>query len=80
MLCRSNIHFSAQDSNFSFVKYGTRPFFVRPFFKAQTFFHDFFFVLVCLQDEVKQLSSWKFSNWNRFGNRFGNDVSRLKKQ
>ena len=33
---------------------------------------------MCFQDEVKQLSSWKFFDWNRFGNRFGNDVSRLK--
>ena len=49
------------------------------FFKAQIFFHDFFFVLVCFQDEVKQLSSWKFFGWNKFGNRFGNDVIELKK-
>ena len=41
-------------------------------------FHDFF-VLVCFQDEIKQLSSWMFSDWNRFGNRFGNDVFELKK-
>ena len=38
-----------------------------------------FFVLVCFQDEVKQLSSWKFFDWNKFGNRFGNDVFELKK-
>ena len=48
------------------------------FFKAQIFFHEFF-VLVSFQDEVKQLSSWKFFDWNSFGNRLGNDVSRLKK-
>ena len=35
---------------------------------------------MCFQDEIKQLSSWKFFYRNRFGNRFGNDVSRLKKQ
>ena len=58
--------------------YGARSFFARPFFKVQIFFHDIF-VLVCFQDEVKQLSSWKFFDWNRFGNRFVNDVSRLKK-
>ena len=44
------------------------------------FFFMIFFVLMCFQDEVKQLSSWKFFDWNRFGNRFGNDVSRLKKR
>ena len=43
------------------------------------FFFMIFFVLVCFEDEVKQLSSWKAFDWNRFGNRFGNDVSRLKK-
>ena len=36
------MHFSARDSSFFFVKYGARPFFARPFFKAQNFFHDFF--------------------------------------
>ena len=44
--------------------------------------HKFFFMiflLVCFQNEIKQLSSWKFFDWNRFDNRFGNDVSRLKK-
>ena len=61
------------------VKYGSRPFFARPFFKAQIFFSQFFFVLVCFQDEVKQLSNWKFFDWNIFGNRFGNDVFELKK-
>ena len=74
MLCRCGMHFSARDFGFSFVKYGARP-----FFKAHIFFHDFF-VLVCFQDEVKQLSSWIFFDWNRFGNRFGNDVTRLKQQ
>ena len=72
------MQFSARDNSFFFVKYGARPFFARPFFKAQIFFHDFFFVLVCFQDEVKQLSSWKFFDWNRFGNTFGNDVFELK--
>ena len=72
------MHFSARDNGFFFVKYGARPFFARPFFKAQIFFHDFF-VLVCFQDEVKQLFSWKFFDWNRFGSRFGNDVFELKK-
>ena len=38
-----------------------------------------YFILVSFQDEVKQLSSWKFFDWNRFGNRFGNDVFELKK-
>ena len=53
--------------------------FLQAIFKAQIIFHDFF-VLVHFQDEVKQLSSWKFCDWNRFGNTFGNDVSRLKRQ
>ena len=48
------------------------------FLRHKFFFHDFC-LLVCFQDEVKQFSSWKFFDWNRFGNRFGNDVSRLKK-
>ena len=73
------MHFSAWDSSFFFVKYGARPFFARPFLKAQIIFREFF-LLVCFQDEVKQLSSWKFFDWNRFDNRFGNDVSKLKKQ
>ena len=73
------MHFSARDNSFFFVKYGARPFFARPFFKAQTFFHDFFFVLVCFQVEVTQLSSWKFFDWKRYGNRFGNGVFELKK-
>ena len=34
---------------------------------------------MCFQDEVKHFSSWKLFEWNRFGNKFGNDVSRLKK-
>ena len=50
------------------------------FLKHKFFFMIFFLVLVCFQVEVKQLSSWKFFDWNRFDNRFGNDVSRLKKQ
>ena len=72
------MHFSARNSSFFFLKYGARP-----FFKAQIFFHDHFFVLVCFQDGVKQLSSWKFFDWNMFGNRFGNrfgkNVFELKK-
>ena len=72
------MQFSAWGSSFFFVKYEARPFFARPFLKAQIFFHDFF-ILLCFQDEVKQLSSWKFVDWNMFANRFGNDVSRLKK-
>ena len=47
------------------------------FLKAQ-FFFMIFFILVFFQDEVKKLSSWKFFDWNRFGNRFDNDVFRLK--
>ena len=77
-LCRFGMHFSAWDSSFFFVKNEVRPYFAMPFLKAQIYFHDFF-LLVRFQDEVKQLSSWKFFYWNRFGNRFGNDVSRLKK-
>ena len=38
-----------------------------------------FFVLMCFQDEIKQLSSWKVFDWKRFGNRFGNDVFEIKK-
>ena len=37
------------------------------------------FSVVCFQDEVKQLSSWKFFDWNTFDNRFGNDVFEPKK-
>ena len=48
-------------------------------FLRHKFFIMIFFVLVCFQDEAKQLSSWKFFDSNRFGNRFGNDVSKLKK-
>ena len=51
--------------------------FCKAIFKGTNFFYDFF-MIVCFQDEVKQLSSWKFFDWNRFGNRFGNDVFRLK--
>ena len=87
------MHFSVWDFSFFFVKYGARPFFARPFFKARIFFHNFFLYIFfihffcplflpffCFQDKVKQLSSWKFFDWNKFGNRFGNDVSKLKKQ
>ena len=49
------------------------------FFKTQKFFHVFFGLLVCFQDEIKQLFSWKLFDWNRFGNRFGNDIFELKK-
>ena len=45
------------------------------FLRLKIFFLDFF-SLVCFQDEVEQLSNWKFFDWNRFGN----DVSKLKKQ
>ena len=85
------MHFSARDSSFFFVKYGARPFFARPFLRHKFFFmilfyfilfyfyffkiFKFFLVLVCFQDEVKQHSSWKFFDWNRFGN----DVFELKK-
>ena len=72
------MHFSARNTSFFFVKYGARPFFTRPFLEAKFFFHDFF-LQVCFQNEVKQLSSWKFFDWNRFDNRFGNDVFELKK-
>ena len=51
------MHFGARDSSFFFFffcKYGARLFFARPFFR-----HNFF-LLVCFQVEVKQLSSWKF--------------------
>ena len=78
MLCKFGMHFSARDSSSFFVKYGARLFFARPFFEAEVFFVFFFFQL-CFQDEFKQLSGWKLFDWNRFGNRFGNDVSRLKK-
>ena len=40
------MHFSAHDSSFFLVKYGARPFFARPFFKAQISFHDFFYTSV----------------------------------
>ena len=73
MLCRSSMHFSARESSFFFVNYGARP-----FFQAQILFYDFFPNV--FQDKVKKLSSWKFFDWNRFDNRFSNDVSRLKKQ
>ena len=39
-------------------------------FLRHKFFFIFFFVLVCFQDKVKQLSSWKVFDWNRFGIRF----------
>ena len=76
------MHFSARGVYFFLCKlWGKlRPFFARPFFKAQIFFHDFFFILVCFQDEVKELSSWKFLIGIGLVIGFGNDVSRLKKQ
>ena len=46
------MHFSARDSSFFFVKYGTRPFFARPFLRHK-FFFMIFFSLVCFQDEVR---------------------------
>ena len=58
---------------------GRGHFFQGHFIKHKFFFMISFLVLVCFQDEVKQLSSWKFFDWNRFGNRFGNDVFELKK-
>ena len=42
--------------------------FLQGHFLRHKFFFMIFFVLVCFQDEVKQLSSWKFLDWNRFGN------------
>ena len=54
--------------------------FLQGHFLRHKFLFMIFFVLVCFQDEFKQLSSWDFFDWNRFGNRLGNDVSRLKKQ
>ena len=57
---------------------GQDHFFTRPFFKV-IFFFMIVFLQVCFQDDVKQLSSWMFFDWNRFGNRFGNDVFELKK-
>ena len=50
MLQRFGMHFSAQDSNFFFVKNGASLFFARPFFNAQIFF--MIFLLVCFQDEI----------------------------
>ena len=49
------------------VKYGAFFTIARPFLDRRSFFNDFF-VLVFFQDEVEQLSSWKFFKWNRFGN------------
>ena len=49
--------------------------FLQDHFLRHKFFFMIFFILVCFQDEVKQLSSWKFYDLNRFGN----NVSRLKK-
>ena len=79
MLCRSGMHFSAWDSSLFFVNMGQGQF-LQGHFLWHKFFFMIFFLQVCFQDEVKQLSSWKLFNWNRFGDRFGNDVSRLKKQ
>ena len=73
------MHFSAQGSSFFFVKYGARPFFARPFFNAQIFFHDFFLYECILKMESSVFLVGSF-DWNRFGNRFGNNVTRLKKQ
>ena len=53
--------------------------FLQGHFLRHKFFFMIFFVLVCFQDEVKQLSSRNFFDWNKFGNRFGNDVFELKK-
>ena len=48
------------------------------FLRHKFFFHDFFCTTL-FSSEVKQLSSWKFFDWNKFGNRFGNDVFEVKK-
>ena len=42
MIYRFGMHFSTRDSSFSFIKYGARLFFARPFFKAQILFMIFF--------------------------------------
>ena len=38
-------------------------------FWIKEIFFMIFFVLVFFQDEVEELSSWKYFKWNRFGNR-----------
>ena len=43
--------------------------FLQGHFLRCKFFFMIFFVQVCFQDEVKQLSSWKVFDWNKFGNR-----------
>ena len=53
--------------------------FLQGHFLRHNFFFMIFFVPVCSQDGVKEISSWKFFDWNRFGNRFGNDVFESKK-
>ena len=53
------MRFSARDSSFFFVKYEAGHF-LQGHFLRHKFFFMIFFVLVCFQDEVKQLSSWKF--------------------
>ena len=65
------MHFSARDLLLDYictVKYGAFFTIARPFLNRRNFFHDFF-VLVLFQDEVKQLSNWKFFKRNRFGDR-----------
>ena len=75
MLCKSGMPFSAWDSTSFFVKLWGKA-----ILRGHTNYYFFMiFLLVSFQDEVKQLSSWKFFDWNRFGNWFGNDVYRLKK-
>ena len=71
------MHFSARDSSF-FCKIWGQGHFLQSHFVRHKKKFMIFFVLMCFQDEVKQLSSWKFFDWNTFGNRFGNDVFELK--
>ena len=65
------MHFSASGSSFGLYLQGKiwGIFTVaRPFLDRRNFFHDFF-VLVFFQDEVEQISSWKFFKWSRFASR-----------
>ena len=48
-------------------KYGAFFTIARPF--LDTRINLFFLELVFFQDEVKELSSWKFFDWNRFDDR-----------
>ena len=51
------------------VIYGAFSTVARPFLDRRNFFMIFFVLLFFFQDEVEQLSSWKFLKWNKFGNR-----------